>query len=146
MEFTIAPANIDPTALSMMFKAIENIIAKQRGMIPLTQLLSILNFPPEINSKIMRARGPLKVLCKNETCTASNIGEKVEENLPGAGSMLGIIIKENFSCEFRIEVNDGKKTLTIDEIKGLYADPIGPFNPDVNKITVRMPNYVNLVI
>jgi hypothetical protein len=123
-----------------------DIISKKGGKVPLFQLLAILNFPPEVNSKILEQRGPLEVKCNGMACSASNVGSKIKENLPGSFGTLGIIVSQEFSCQFDIGTNPAGKTLVIDKIKGLYADIPGPINPDVNKITVRMPNYVKLEI
>ena len=96
MKHEIPPENIDPSALMSLFSTIGLIVKMKKGSVQLTQLLSILNFPPEINKKIMQARGPVFVRCNNSTCTATNSGEKIKENLPGTAGTLGIIVEIEF--------------------------------------------------
>lgn len=143
MEVTIDPNNISEAALTVLFGRIENIVAKKKGTVQLTELLTILNFPQAVNEKIQKARGPLQVQCSGNTCTTKNKGKKVEEDLPGT-SAVGIIIHEDFSCKFTF--NKQRRSIVIHDIEGLDADIPGPFNPDVDKITIRLPKHVKLEV
>jgi len=142
VEHIIPPENIASASLSTLFFAVRQIVTKGGGTIPLTQMLTIINFPPEINERIKKARGPLLVKCYGAYCEATNTGKKIEENIPGAGGWLGIIVKEKFSCKMTLDW--AKKILVVKDIKGLDADIPGPFNMDVDTITIRLPNHVKL--
>lgn len=142
MDYTIPSQNINSAALARLFKKVQEIVKKKGGTIQITDMLSMLNFPPAVAKRISTARGPLIVSYAKGKYKATNSGKKIEENIPGSSGALGIIIHEHFSCEFTLDKL--KKKLVIDKIKGLDADVPGPFNPDVDKIVIELPRHVKL--
>jgi hypothetical protein len=144
MEFQLDSSRISTTSLTELYQMLET-RAKQGSTqeIQITDLLAILNFPPDVTKKIREARGPVQVTGCSQLdagkyhCQVSNSGGIVEEDIPGASSALGIIIEEQFSCAFTIDTQS--KRIDITNISGLLADLPGPFNPSVDRISIVVP-------
>jgi hypothetical protein len=144
MTYTIDPDSINSGLLAHLFLQVAATMQKKTGTIPVTDMLAILNLPEEVNARIRKARGPLTVSYTDGVYVARNRGTQVEENIPGTGGWLGLILHPDFRCEFAIEPE--AKTLVIDNITGLDADGPGFFNFDVDRITIRLPRHVELEV
>ena len=144
MNIRIPSDFISSHSLSILFSKIVSFVKSGEGKISVPDLLSILNFPIDVQMKIRKARGPLEAKCNGLICKASNKGKKVEENIPGSGGTVGIILHEDFSCEFKL--GSFGRSIVIGKIKGLTANIAGPFNPDVDQIRIILPDFVDLEI
>jgi len=148
MEIELPKANLFPPALKGAISTVEEIIRKEGGKIKLTDLLTIINFPTEVNLRIKKARGDVDVECKKDVCTATNSGDKINEGIPGTNGFANLVVEKNFSCSFILSGSKEEETrkLEINSIEGLEIDIPGPFNPDVTRIIIKEPNYVKLEI
>jgi len=96
-------------------------------------LLRVLNFPPDVAQRINDARGDVNVTCPSSTKGSfSNKGKKINENVPGAGRALAIELSENVSGDMELSPDQ----IMLDNLKGITADGPGPFNFDLDAITV----------
>ena len=148
MEIIIPKANLFEPALKEVLDLAQNILLKEKGQIQLTKLLAIINFPPEVNTRIQKARGNVKVECNKGKCIAFNKGKEVNENIPGGNGFVSLSVDEDFKCNFSFVQKDGDKNrhLIINVLEGLEVDLPGPINPDVVKIIIKEPNFVMLEI
>ncbi len=148
MDILIPKGNLHPPALKNVLDIAQVIIKNKKGEIQLTTLLSIINFPADVNKRIKRARGNLIVSCNKNKCDASNSGREINEKIPGGNGFVSLMVGELFKCNYHLESSGEKRNrkLVIFSIKGLEIDIPGPFNPDVVEITIKEPNYVQLKI
>jgi len=140
MNVTIGHQYIDGEILLQLYYKILNALQSKSPLkLELSDVLGILNFPEAVVKDINEKREdlifsqkeffPMKIAVK-----VTNLGEKVVHDLPGT-SLVGIIIQEKFYCKMTLEKLH--QVVTISDIKGLYIDTPGPFNMDVEKITIK---------
>ncbi len=143
VEYQIDPNQISQQKLNELFETISPIACGGTGgTIQMTDLLAIVSFPPEVQQRIRNARGPVRISnCTSSSavcqCSAANNGQQVEENIPGAGGAIGIIIEEQFTCRFT--VHRSSMTVDVTDIRGLRIDLLGPVNPAVDRILIEVP-------
>lgn len=141
MDFTIPQDNIDGKSLTQLYNKILNSLQSTSPMkLEITDILSILNFPDDVEKNIKDKRGDLVFFEKKFspmkiTIKIKNEGGKISQNLPGT-SALGIIIHTKFHC--KIILDKLQQIIIIDNIEGLDADIPGPINPDIDKIIIKV--------
>src|ERR1044072_2470218 len=92
--FVIDPDQIDERPLKTLILTLNHIASAKnsngefvgQGELSMPELLKIVGFDREVNERIRRARGPVKLQFKKDgTGTATNAGIKIDEDLPGTG-------------------------------------------------------------
>lgn len=141
---TIPPDQIDGAKLRALYDLLlRTSSGGGTSDLQMTDLLAIVSFPPDVEERIRLARGAVAVReCqtlgpRRHRCKATNNGSRVEEDIPGSGGLVGIIIEPAFSCTF--EVIEEETRIDVSNITGLIADPVGPFNPPITRIDITVP-------
>lgn len=141
---TLDPNSISAAKLTTIFDTLVSVSqGASGGTIQMTDLLDIISFPSDVRQRIKDTRGPVTVAeCSTvdggRKCKAKNTGTRLTENLPGSGTLVGIIVEENFSCSY--ELTTTTKKLKISDISGLKIDLPGPVNPGVDVIEIVVPS------
>jgi hypothetical protein len=147
--FVIDPDQIDERPLQELILTLNKIASTKnsnsefvgQGELTMTELLNIVGFDREVNERIRKARGPAKLQFKKDgTGTATNVGNKIEEDLPGTSGFLSLILEPSFRCQVDIYQN----AVYLSGIVGLFANP--PILPRmaINRIEIVMPNKVRI--
>jgi hypothetical protein len=147
--FVIDPDQIDERPLQALILTLNHIASSKKsngefvgqGELTMPELLKIVGFDREVNERIRKARGPVKMKFKKDgTGTATNEGIKIEEDLPGTGGFLSLVLEPGFRCQVGIYQN----AVFLSGIVGLFANP--PIVPRmaINEIDIRIPNKVRI--
>jgi len=132
LGFLRIPVDVDQS--SLLIAKIQALIEQGGGKLTAPELLDILNFPPEVNERLNKARGDVNV-CPTGPTTGqfTNKGEKVGEDIPGLEPFVGIILQPAVSGE--VEVSD--EQLVLKNLEGVILDLPFPIpNVDIRQVTI----------
>ena len=147
--FVIDPDQIDERSLGALILTLNNIASSKnnnsefsgQGELTMTELLKIVGFDREVNERIRKARGSVKLQFKKDgNGTATNVGIKIEEDLPGTGGFLSLILETAFRCQIEIYQN----AVYLSAIVGLFANPAILPRMAINRIEIVMPNKARI--
>lgn len=147
--FVIDPDQIDKGPLQELILTLNKIASSKnskgefvgQGELTMTELLNIVGFDREVNERIRKARGSVKLKFKKDGIgSATNTGTKIEEDLPGTSGFLSLILEPSFRCQVAIYQN----AVYLSGIVGLFANP--PIIPRmaINRIEIMAPNKVSI--
>jgi hypothetical protein len=147
--FVIDPDQIDEHSLGALILTLNQIASSKnnngefsgQNELTMTELLKIVGFDREVNERIRKARGSVKLRFKKDgTGSAVNDGVKIEEDLPGTGGFLSLILETAFRCQIEIYQN----AVYLSAIVGLFANP--PILPRmaINRIEIMTPNKARI--
>ena len=134
--------NTDPTALQNLYDVAVEIANMKGGKLDIAQFLGILNFPPPAAERLRNARGVLEAAIVGGRLVVSNQGTEISESIPGAGPFVEILIRHRLSCVLHVDTS--AQSLMISEIKGLCIHVRGLINPDLDGVSIALPNHVTL--
>lgn len=149
-----AEDGIDVPQLRLLRGTLKRLVESGGGSLPVTQLLSILSFPPEVDERIRKARGDVVVTAQRKPAASPspksasardvstggmttlkghfrNKGAEIAESIPGvpAGIELSIDVAGN------ITINLENKVIDLDKLVGISAEIPGP-NISIDRITL----------
>jgi hypothetical protein len=125
---------VDVDQSSLLIAQIQALAEQGGGKLTVPELLDILNFPPEVNDRINKARGDVNLVCPDSTSGRfTNTGKQISEDIPGTLSALGIILQPEVTGN--IQVSD--EQLVLKNLEGVVADLPFPFpNVNVSQVTI----------
>jgi RHS repeat-associated protein len=135
---------VDPSSTQNLIDKVNELAKKGYGTLTVSELLSILNFPPDVSERINKARKNVNLQINSESCPVtikfSNTGSEIAEDLPDVPlNALGIILETNVSGD----IIPSKDKLIINNLEGVVLDVPGPWNNDFDGFIVT-PSGVDI--
>ena len=132
--------SVDKKISQILINKINNIVKQGGGTITVPDLLDVLNFPPDAAQRLKDARGDVKITNCRETdnTSFSNKGKPITERIPG-GFGSDIMLDKNIKGDIKLT----SEKIILNNLKGIKLDLPGPFNPELDSITVT-PGIIDI--